>query len=159
MADSKSGRVKLNISSLNKVVRALAGANKIGVKVGVLKNKNSRDDGKTNAEVGVKHEFGSFSENIPRRSFIADPLKLKSKELVKSIKDIEQYVVSGDLTEIFKLIGVAAEDVIGEAFETGGFGTWKPLAPLTKELKGSDAILIETSQLQSAITSTVVKGQ
>jgi len=150
-------RVVADLKKLNKVVAALVRVNQLAVKVGILSAKNSRSGAGSNASIGAVHEFGSYSKNIPQRSFIKMPLQKKSGELIKQIQEIGAELVAGDITPVLKKIGAAAEAVIGEAFASGGFGTWDPIAPTTEKRKGSDAILIETSQLQRSITSAVVK--
>mgnify|MGYP000067509143 CR=1 FL=1 len=121
-------------------------------KVGIFGNKNARDDDTTNVKVGMKHEFGSFSEGLPRRSFLKDPLALKRKEFLKRARKIIDKDISDsvDSDQILEKIGVLGETIVQEAFETGGFGTWKPISR-------SGSILIDTGQLRSSITSKVEK--
>jgi hypothetical protein len=45
---------------------------------------------------------------------------------------------------------------VQEAFDTRGFGSWKPNAPETVELKGSDAPLIDSAQMRHAVDSRAV---
>ena len=120
--------------------------------VGIFGNKNARDDYTTNVKVGMKHEFGSFSEGLPRRSFLKDPLALKRKEFLKRARKIIDKDISDsvDSDQILEKIGVLGETIVQEAFETGGFGTWKPISR-------SGSILIDTGQLRSSITSKVEK--
>jgi len=120
--------------------------------VGIFGNKNARDDDTTNVKVGMKHEFGSFSEGLPRRSFLKDPLALKRKEFLKRARKIIDKDISDsvDSDQILEKIGVLGETIVQEAFETGGFGTWKPISR-------SGSILIDTGQLRSSITSKVEK--
>ncbi len=128
-------------------------------KVGILGNKSSRDEIDTNAGIGAKHEFGSLSEGIPRRSFLKDPLSIKSKDINSTISKliIEDITKKNGITSIFKKIGIKAEQIISLGFASGGFGTWKPLSKTTIESKGSSAILIDTAQLRKSISSTVEK--
>lgn len=134
-------------------------ANNKVVKVGILESGNNRSGGKTNADIGAKHEFGSFSENIPRRSFLKDPLELKRQEL---LNDISKYILSnttkdggGDI--ILRTLGILAEGIVKEAFGTGGYGLWQPLTQTTINKKGSSSILIDSGQLRKSITSRVDK--
>lgn len=132
---------------------------KMFAKVGILGNKTNRDDPLTNAEIGLKHEFGSRSENIPRRSFLNDPLTIKKDELNKAIGKliIEHLTEKNGMTKIFKKVGIKAEAIIQEAFSSGGFGTWEPLSKETVAKKGSGSILIDTAQLRKSISSGVEK--
>jgi phage gpG-like protein len=152
--------VRANFDGLKKLIGSFRGVNDMRVKVGILSNKASRNagDGETNVSIGAKHEFGSYSEHIPQRSFLKMPLEKKSQEIARSaIKTIAQDMVNGDLIPTLKILGIAGEAAVADAFKSGGFGQWKPISTMTAELKGSTAILIETSQLQRSITSAVVK--
>ena len=113
---------------------------------------------KTNAEIGLKHEKGSFSENIPRRSFLEMPLVVKGNQLLR-IKDfLWRKFETGqrDYLTIYKQLGLMAEVIIQKAFATRGYGKWRPNSPRTVAEKGSDAPLIDTAQLRRSITSRVV---
>lgn len=108
----------------------------------------------TNAAIGALHEYGSLSRNIPRRSWLADPIDEKmpenklylEKAYLMSLKQVISGSVSG-MDVFFKKLGITAEKVIQEAFDTRGFGKWLPL----KWRKGSP--LIDTGQLRKAVTS------
>lgn len=109
-------------------------------------------------EIGAVHEFGRLDRKppIPKRSFILMPIETGQKEIEAEVEPrIEQHMADGDIKGIFKDIGAACEARIQKAFETGGFGHWRELADLTKELKGSDSILIDTGELRKSITSRV----
>ena len=154
-------KVKSDFTTLNRIIAKLTEGNGMGVKVGILSKTNARTDsaGESNASVGLQHEFGSYSKNIPQRSFIRMPLKKREKEIIKEIKEkMPQYLLSG-IKPFLEKVGMMAERQIGEAFRTGGFGTWQPLSPVTVARKGSSGILIDTGQLQRSITSQVVKGK
>lgn len=156
---AKKIRVEVNTKDLKKAIKAIVGVNNLAVKVGILSKKNARTGAvdQSNASIGMIHEFGSYSRNIPERSFIKMPLTVKSADLVKEIKRLaEENIVEGSLRPVLKKIGKAAETIIGEAFASGGFGTWDSISDITARRKGSEAILIETSQLQRSITSAVV---
>ena len=126
---------------------------KLVTKVGILGNASGRDGGITNAEIGAKHEFGSLSEGIPRRSFLNDPLVEKRKDFVKA----EAKIIADNLAEKngIKKIFRKAEEIIQQAFATGGFGKWTPLSQKTIDQKGRSSILINTAQLRKSISSEV----
>jgi len=110
-------------------------------------------DGESIAEYGAKNEFGSISEKTPSRSFIRMPLETQQEKIAAYVKKhAKDHLEAGDIKAIFEDIGIASESVIQEAFDTRGFGTWKENAPLTIELKGSDAPLIDKGNLRHAIT-------
>lgn len=117
-------------------------------------------EGLTNPEIAAKHEFGL---GVPRRSMLRMPLHLHGDKVVAAAKadaarSLREAARAPKKTaeKVLKRVGIAAEGLVDEAFETGGFGSWKPLAPLTVELKGSAAILIDTAQLRRAVDSRAV---
>jgi len=155
----KNGIVKSDLTGLNNLVRALD--DKRIVKVGIFGEKNQRNHGvgKTNAEVGAVHEFGSST--VPRRSFLRMPLHQKSDDIVRKLTGIvKDMVETGTKQDPLTLLGIECEAVILDAFDSGGFGQWKALAPSTVRRKSragkrGDAILIEWGELRRAIASKV----
>lgn len=112
----------------------------------------------TNATIGALHEYGSLSRNIPRRSWLSDPIDEKLSEnkvyLEKAYLACLKQVIGGSISGMdvfFKKLGITAEKIIQEAFDTRGFGRWAPL----KWRKGSP--LIDTGQLRKAVTSGAFK--
>ena len=150
-----------DLSLLNNFVTGLGEAKQYQVKVGILGSKVNRKDGSkggTNAEIGARHEWGSFTERIPQRSFLRMPLFSKGKQIIElTQKAGRQQLWEGKMKLFLQKLGVACEQIIGEAFASGGYGQWKPLAESTIEMKGHARILIHTRQLERAITSAVVK--
>lgn len=146
-------KVKLDISNLKKIINSLSDNKKI--RIGILGNKDSRDKG-SNATIGLKQEFGSFSEKIPARSFIRRPLQDNlGKELSPLFKNIMPSLEKLGIEPVMKKIGIKAEEIIQNAFNTGGFGKWAPLSERTIKKKGHDKKLIDTVQLRRSITSEV----
>ncbi len=162
----KPGVIRYNMDGLNSFIKALDEAGKYKIKVGVLGSKVNRKQGDatlTNAEIGFKHEYGSYEENLPQRSFLRMPINDKAAEILEMVRlgGVLLDLVAGDIKQAFKLIGVACESIIGEAFETGGFGNWAKLTDYTieRKIQHNPAPLINTRQLQKAITSKVeLKG-
>ena len=162
----KSGIVRYNMDGLNSFIKAMDGAGKYKIKVGVLGTKVNRKQGDTtltNAEIGFKHEFGSYAEKIPQRSFLRMPMNDKMAEILEMVRlgGLLLLLVAGEIKQIYKIIGVACESIIGDAFETSGFGNWKPLTKYTieRKIQQNPAPLINSRQLQRAITSRVeLKG-
>jgi phage gpG-like protein len=149
--------VKSNISAMkniNKIIKSLSDKHMVNIGIlGSKKNKRKKELA-TNAEIGAVHEFGSISKKIPPRSFLRMPLSEKKKELLNFIlsekKSFEKQAVKGNLKKLFERIGIKAEQIIQKAFETAGFGKWKPP-------KYRDGMPLEdTSQLRRSITSKVV---
>ena len=154
----KKIEVRADLKKLNQLIATFADANNLAVKVGILAEKNARTGvGESNASIGLVHEFGSYVRHIPERSFIRMPLRHKQTEMVHEIQRIIGEHLFTGIRPFLKKVGMVAEGAIGEAFATGGFGSWAPISKKTEKRKGTDAILIETSQLQRSITSKVVK--
>lgn len=120
----------------------------------------SSDAGLTNPEIAAKNEFGV---GVPRRSMLRMPLHLHGDRVIKEA----QADATAQMKEVSKnprrtakkvldRVGIAAENLVQEAFATRGFGSWTPNAPATIALKGSDAPLIDTAQLRHAVDSRTV---
>jgi len=158
-------KTKINIST-TKEISAMLGSGMF-IKVGIVgdeaaterEKKDDKEESLSNAEVGLKHEFGSVTEKIPIRSFLKMPLETKFKSILKAMSSTtaRSKLEKGEIEDFWKIVGISAENVIQDAFESGGFGKWKPLSAFTKLKKGSSQILIDTAQLRKAITSEVVK--
>lgn len=158
-------RVEIDIEHLTRIEKALGA--KLAARVGILGSKTARSksaEGKsqpTNAFIGLVHEKGSYSQHIPRRSFLEATFEHKGKRLLRIKGSLWQWFIKGDqsvgrLKKIYASLGQMGEVMVQEAFETGGFGAWPPDAPATIKRKKSSAILIDTGQLRRAITSDVV---
>ena len=101
--------------------------------------------------------------HIPARSWLQMPLERRQDLKRKLIKycgenqeDIEYYIAkTGDLMSLAILIGTAAVEQIQEAFDTEGFGQWKPNSPLTMAQKGSAMPLVDKGKLSGAVTYEV----
>lgn len=155
--------VKGDFSQLNKLVEGLS--KKVYVDIGILGEDNETEEGGlTTAGIGAVHEFGTDRAGrgrdtvIPERSFIRMPLETGQDEIEKTIEPkIQKHIEDGDIEGLFKLIGIAGEARIQEAFETGGFGKWEDIKEATKKAKKSDAILIDDGTLRKSISSKVGK--
>ncbi len=152
---NNGGEVKTDLTRLNKLVESFT--KKYYVDVGILgENNETVEGGITTAGYMAVHEFGSVGRKIPQRSWLRMPLQKSSKEIEKEIQPkVAQFLKDGDIKGLMKLLGVSCEAKIQEAFDTGGFGTWPELQPLTIRKKGSDAILIDTGAARQSITSKV----
>jgi len=150
--------IRSNFNGLNSLVKALADGRV--VKVGILGRKASRNDSGdlTNAELGAIHEFGSFSKKIPARSFLRMPIHQQSSTIAKEAgKGSASLVEKGNMVKILEQIGLACKVAILNAFESAGFGNWKPDKPSTIRRKKSSSPLIDTSQLRRSIDYAVGK--
>ena len=109
----------------------------------------------TNADIGLKHEFGK--DGMPIRSFLRMPLTVGLQAALEQSKffdenALKKVILAGNLNEWFAKIGIVAESVIMDAFDSGGFGKWKPS---NMKYKHNQQTLVETQQLRNSITSEV----
>lgn len=174
----KSMIVKSDFKDLDRFV---LGLNSGGiVKVGIMGEKTTRRQaGKTNAEIGATHEFGSFEKNIPARSWLRMPIMHKQKYIVEDAGKVAHALLAkGNMKQLLAIIGHACENAISAAFDTGGFGYWAPNAYSTilrklgskyknmtrrknmavaamEGASGINSILIDTGQLRRAVSSKV----
>lgn len=167
--------IKIDLSGFSVLRQMLAG--NMRVRVGIMANKASRNEagglkkggGHTvkkaskadidNATVGAKMEFGVFSENIPARSWLRMPLYTRQRQIMEKAGPYFKVAMTKKNPMLFwKIVGIAAEDQIMEAFKTQGWGSWKDNAPLTVALKGFNRPLIDTRQFERAVSSQVVKA-
>jgi phage gpG-like protein len=152
--------MKFDDSNLKRLARELQ--NNKYVKVGVLSKDQARSiqgsDTQSNADIGALHEFGSIGLKIPKRSFLNMPINENSNRIVKAVSaSIKANIMNTDINQhAMEAAGVAAEGIVQQAFETGGFGKWAPLSPITIQNKGSETILVDTGQLRQSISSEVV---
>ncbi len=152
--------VELDMKGLDKLIRELK--TRYYVDVGIIGESKIGPTGASVAAYGAVHEYGSPKQNIPRRSFIQMPLKVRQKQIENAAQRVLKQTAEGsgiDVKRVFKTIGIAAEAQIQDAFDSGGFGTWAPDKPETIEHKGSDSVLIDTGLLRKSIASRVGSGK
>ena len=149
--------VKLDMSGFEQIEKTLKG--KYATRVGILGSKASEEHNnttKTNAEIGAIHELGLVA-GIPQRSFLKMPLEAKLFNVIESHKDDYYNALKNNkMKEWFKAVGLWSEKIIDEAVTSSGFGTWEKNSPETIQRKHSSKPLIDTGQLRSSITSTVI---
>lgn len=126
-------------------------------RLGVLGGHNARKGEGSNAEIGQKHEFGD--DGLPIRSWLRMPITTHlQKELEKSGAFEEEAILKiineGDIEKWMKKVGIVGESCVSQAFDTGGFGQWKPSDMRFKKVKQT---LVETQQLRNSVTSDVKK--
>jgi phage gpG-like protein len=157
---SKKSEITFNLDGLEDIRRKFGDS--YVARVGILGGdvvRKAGDTGLTNSELGVIHEFGSDTNNIPPRSFLRMPIETHAREIFKGMDNqkVKEAVVSGDAIAVFKILGMIAEGFVKLAFASGGFGKWPALKQETIARKGSSAPLIDTGQLRRSISSDVVK--
>ncbi len=143
---AKQGKRVFNITKLETLATSLKKMDdsKYKVQVGIFGEKDARrgaaSKGVTNAEIGLIHEMGSVSRNIPRRSFLWDTFTHHGQQLTDSLKPaVKTLLDKGQIDEYLKAVGIACTNLVVEAFHTGGWGAWAPNAYSTimRKLKGS----------------------
>jgi phage gpG-like protein len=148
--------IKLNIKPLEHLINSFRGKLPI-VRVGIL-GDTARNKGKSNAEVGAAHEFGT--SKLPIRSFLRMPL---TDYLNKYLDDsgafdknsLNKVVKNGSLIPWMEKVAVVAENVVMDAFDTKGFGKW-PSWKNPNYMNNTGQVLVDTQQLRNSITSEVV---
>lgn len=105
----------------------------------------------SNADIGLIHEKGSKTKNIPRRSFLEVPL---TTIMPKMIARVGNYLLQGltvdNIHQTYERLGAIAEKIVSNAFPSSGYGTWKNLK------SGKPSHLIDTAQLRKSIASRVI---
>lgn len=118
----------------------------------------SGDVSQTNASIGLAHEKGVASRNLPRRSWLEVPLQDHLPEHFAKIgAEMMKKIVEENREQDYEELGIVAEQIIQQGFETGGYGKWPDIKEETKTRKGSSAILIDSGQLRKSITHDVIR--
>lgn len=141
-------KLKYNMDNLEKLIRSLK--TDYVLRVGVLgskaKGQHDEDSGKTNADIGTFHEFGT--KKMARRSFLENSLKFKLKFNAEQFRDMRKIlfkqIFDKNAPEKFlQDLGAKCLEIIEEGFETNGFGMWEPLK--TREIREQrDADVLST---------------
>lgn len=119
-------KARMDITKMKDLYESLK--HRPSVQVGVFQQKTTRKEpGLTNATLAAIHEYGAPEHGLPARSILKEPLKDHAKEIMASIKGKADMIVkASNLKSLWSLVGIAAEKVISQAFDTGGFGKWAP---------------------------------
>lgn len=152
-----SESVVLKTEGLDKLIKALKGRPPNG-RIGILGDKNYRG-GKvnSNAIVGAAHEYGT--SKLPIRSFLRVPLSEFLGQRLEAYGAVDKEAFKevlkvGSFVPWMKKVMVLAEGVVADAFDTNGFGAWKPSNMAHKK---NQQTLVETQQLRNSITSEVLE--
>lgn len=148
----------IEIKGLEQIMKSLKGKPPM-IRIGVLgggarSSKNSK--GITNATVGAVHEFGAPNKNIPQRSFLRIPLTENlQKEMEASglfTQEISNKVIkSGSVKPWLEKVGVCAQSVVLDAFESSGDGKWPKWKNPNYKNEGG-MLLVDTQQLRDSLT-------
>jgi len=129
-----------------------------GVMVGLPKNSNPYPDGTSVIMVGIAHEFGIPSRNIPERSYLRSTIRQNRAKYKKIVRRLSEKILFGslDVELAMKQLGmIVATDVKTKIVDI----KTPPLAPATiaARKKNSDNPLNDTGHLKKSITF-IVKG-
>lgn len=138
------------------------------VKVGLIggKNEEREDEGLTNAELGLIHEFGTST--IPARPFIGPAYKKHAEEYKAALAKLVQGAVKAGKISYDQALGMLGAKAAADFknFVTRGDPIPPPNAPATLARKqsltrkgstGSVRTLIDTGRMVAAITWQVTK--
>lgn len=155
---SDEDETTLDVRGLDALIK-VTGAKSPSVRVGILGGKAARNQdnssGVNNAEVGSFHEFGT--SELPQRSFLRVPIADHLEKEMERAGAFDEDVLSAAMKEkslvpYMKKIAALAEEIVLQAFASGGFGKWRPS---NMEHKKNAQTLVETHQLRDSITSEV----
>lgn len=156
----KQTKISFNLDGLEDIKKQVG--NTYRTRVGIIGSKagQQHEGGISNATLGLIQMFGSITNGIPPRDFLLMPLMTKHREIIQSFGSgsIRDAFARGDYKKMFVLLGIKAEEIVQQAFETKGFGQWAPNAPSTIRSKGSSMPLINHAELRRSITSDVVSN-
>lgn len=167
-ATAKTKKNTKGLEALRKVLDKID-AEKPHVKVGLLAGSSAkRDDGLTNPELGLIHEFGTSDGRIPARPFLRPAINKHAEEYRKAIESVLRRALEKQtpFEKGLALIGQkAAADV--KNYITQGPPIPPPNAPRTlkrKEAltrrgsKGKVRTLVDTGRMVGSISYVVEKG-
>ncbi len=134
------------IKELQRISKSMGGPD--SVKVGLPKGSNDYPDGTSVIMVGVVHEFGSSSRNIPQRSFLRSTVQEKRREYKTMFKKLSKKIIDGLITkkEALALIGLQVQTDVKEKITD-------IKEPALKHREGNP--LIDTGHLRQSITFQV----
>lgn len=156
---SDEEQTAVNTLGLDQLLKALKPNNMPIARLGVLNdsphvNANGKST-KTNAEIGIIHEYGG--PKTVQRSWLRVPLAtmlFKTLEKAGAFDDaaLKRVIETGSLLPYVQKVTLVAEGIVLEGFNTGGYGLWKAS---DMRFKKNHQTLVETQQLRNAISSEV----
>ncbi len=113
------------------------------------------------ATIGLIHEFGSESRNIPERSFIRGPLDAHIGEIREGISNLSSKLIFQKITldQALGILGLLGVKIIKNAITVDRIPP--PLNPKTIEAKtrdgkSGDTPLVDTAQMLNSVRHQVV---
>lgn len=119
----------------------------IGFQAGKKKHKGRNGKEADVAEIAMFNELGT--SRSPSRPFLrqtVDKNKAKIKQMCK--QTAKQIAKGGSAQQCLKLLGAFGVSLVQETIVSG---TYKPNAPRTLEMKGSDKPLIDTGRMRQSV--------
>ena len=145
------------LKASEKYLDELKAAKALIVKVGIPGGGQQYPDGTPIVKVGAQHEYGT--REIPMRSFLRVPFRVKDAEIKASIaKEMKALLTGQSAKDGLAHIGITALNISRGAFTTKGYGEWQDIKPATKKAKGSSQPLIDTGILRGALTWEVTNA-
>lgn len=170
-------KININDKELKELIEVCKKAknNPYKAKVGVLQG-SEEINGTTVAGYGFFNEVGSVVNNLPKRSFIKEPLEahLTEKVLEKANTFKKLIFEEKDLYKATERLGLIGKTICLNSFKTSNDGKWEDNAPITREGgvmknkvsgklfkvkgKGGKAVMTNTGRLKKSIESEVVSN-
>ena len=150
----EGAELKFDITDLKNLAKQLA--IKREVQVGIFEENDKRSDGKSNVDIGFKHEFGDPETRNPMRSWLREPILARGEQLAEVVENS----LSQDLNlpNAYKALAKEAEHIVEGAFRSNGYNQWKPLSDRRVAERGETGpILNDTGELKDAVKAKVVK--
>lgn len=127
-------------------------------RIGILGAANARSGkGTSNATIGAAHEFGT--SKLPMRSFLRVPLSERLQKAMESSgaldsDTLKNVIKEGSVLPWITKVAILAENIVLDAFDTGGFGKWAAWKN-PGYTNNTGMILVDTQQLRNSITYEV----
>ena len=165
-----------DFKGIKNLAENLAKLKGLQAKVGVFGGRHP-GSGESIPDIAMLHEFGSQTarsfnykgqtikiKGVPTRSFLRMPLTTRKSKVIGDKEEMKKYVIyalqTGHVNVPLEIMGRRAEEVIQDAFDSGGYGQWdKNISKEYIALKGSDTPLIDTGFLRQSITSKLSKKE
>lgn len=147
----------LNVKGLEQLLKALK-ASPPQARVGILSGWDGRTGkSSSNATIGAAHEFGT--SKIPQRSFLRVPITDNLEKYMQRYGSLDQDAMkevlkTGTVVPWLKKVAQLAEQIVLDAFSSGGFGKWAAWKN-PQYTNNTGQLLLDTQQLRNSITSEV----
>lgn len=133
----------------------------VGPTAGATHEESAGGESLTVATIGMIHEYGSESRNIPERSFIRGPLEANQENLRSFIKKLSFNLASQkmDVAQALGLLGLEGVRIIKKAITVDRIKPSldpKTVKAKTRAGKKGDTPLVDTGQMQNSVRHQVM---